>query len=134
MERMKCAIWDWGDRFNSIQSHLKEVLEYFEQFVDDEDLPEHIRESVKMYKEGIDVADEVNEDALNVKWGEKRYSLVIAEEKEVEDKSEEPEEEAQEEVKLVQAADANQTGIEPEERDDGSNSEKKQQEDCCIIQ
>lgn len=27
--RMKCAIWDWGDRFREIEKHMKEVHEYY---------------------------------------------------------------------------------------------------------
>ena len=108
MERMKCAIWDWGDRFNSIHSHLKEVTEYFEQFMDGDDLPDHIRASVERYKSGIDVDDTVNEAALNCTYGEKRYSLVIAEGALAE----------QDRIRVIGAL----------------AEEDQQQEDCCIIQ
>lgn len=49
MMKMKCAIWDWGDRFNGIDRHLEEVTEYFSTF-HPWDLPEHIRQSVMKHK------------------------------------------------------------------------------------
>ena len=49
MKYMKCAIWDWGDRFNGIEHHLKEIIEYFQRFYV-YDLPPHIRESLLKYK------------------------------------------------------------------------------------
>lgn len=27
--RMRCAVWDWGDRFTQPKQHLDEVVEYF---------------------------------------------------------------------------------------------------------
>ena len=42
---MKCAIWDWGERFNGIEHHLKEITEYFSTFYLF-DLPPHIRKSL----------------------------------------------------------------------------------------
>jgi hypothetical protein len=29
-KHMKCAIWDWGERFSNMQEHLGEIFEYFE--------------------------------------------------------------------------------------------------------
>ena len=49
MERMKCAIWDWGDRFNGIDGHLEEVTEYFSKF-HPYDLPPHIKRSVMKHR------------------------------------------------------------------------------------
>lgn len=108
MESMKCAIWDWGDRFNSIHSHLKEVTEYFEQFMDGEDIPEHIRKSVEQYRGGITCEDTVDETALNCKYGEKRYSLVM------------------EENEPKSSDRARVGGL--------SVDEDQQQKDCCIVQ
>jgi len=48
MKHMKCAIWDWGDRFNSVHHHLDEVGEYFARF-HPYDLPPHLRDSVRKY-------------------------------------------------------------------------------------
>ncbi|ETO15490.1 hypothetical protein RFI_21874 [Reticulomyxa filosa] len=41
-KHMKCAVWDWGQRFDGIDEHLKEVVEYFHTF-HPADLPPHIR-------------------------------------------------------------------------------------------
>ena len=46
IKHMKCAVWDWGDRFNDIQSHLSEATHYFKQFPLDM-LPKHIRKHVQ---------------------------------------------------------------------------------------
>jgi hypothetical protein len=27
--QMKCAVWDWGDRFREIPHHLEEIKEYY---------------------------------------------------------------------------------------------------------
>lgn len=48
IKHMKCAIWDWGDRFNSVHHHLDEVGEYFAKF-HPFDLPPYIRDSVRKY-------------------------------------------------------------------------------------
>ena len=49
LKYMKCAIWDWGDRFNGIDSHLHEIIEYFSEFYI-YDLPQYIRESLIRFK------------------------------------------------------------------------------------
>ena len=36
---MKCAVWDWGDRFCAANSHLKEISEYFSEVDRDPSLP-----------------------------------------------------------------------------------------------
>lgn len=45
MINMKCAIWDWGERFNGIPHHLKEITEYFSSFYLF-DLPPYIRKAL----------------------------------------------------------------------------------------
>lgn len=48
LKYMKCAVWDWGDRFDKdeIPKHLKEVSEYFVNLTKDEQvkkiMPKHI--------------------------------------------------------------------------------------------
>jgi len=42
---MKCAIWDWGDRFTNIEHHVKEVKEYFETV---KDAPKYILEGFNL--------------------------------------------------------------------------------------
>ena len=31
LPKMRCAVWDWGDRFREISSHLEEIKEFYEQ-------------------------------------------------------------------------------------------------------
>ena len=31
LPKMRCAVWDWGDRFREIRSHLEEIKEFYEQ-------------------------------------------------------------------------------------------------------
>jgi len=45
VKHMKCAVWDWGQRFDGISEHIKEVTEYF-HFFHPADLPLHIRKRV----------------------------------------------------------------------------------------
>ena len=51
--KMKCGVWDWGDRFTKPLHHLEEVLEYYETL---DDAPEYI---VAGLKERIDERKEV---------------------------------------------------------------------------
>jgi hypothetical protein len=32
--QMRCAVWDWGDRFREIDHHLAEINEYFSSMDD----------------------------------------------------------------------------------------------------
>eukprot|EP01084_Bolivina_argentea_P197045 337727_1 len=52
LKHMKCAIWDWGDRFNGIEHHLKEIIQYFSTFYI-YDLPEYIRQSLVKYQSNM---------------------------------------------------------------------------------
>jgi len=45
--KMKCGIWDWGDRFNCVKEHLTEIGEYFEKLPD---TPKWILESIHSRK------------------------------------------------------------------------------------
>jgi len=45
VKHMKCAVWDWGQRFDGISEHIKEVTEYFHSF-HPADLPPLIRKHV----------------------------------------------------------------------------------------
>jgi len=49
LSKMKCAIWDWGNRFDEVDTHLHEIMEYFSTFYI-HDLPEHIQKSVIKYE------------------------------------------------------------------------------------
>ena len=42
---LKCAIWDWGERFMNVKGHLKEIKEYFDK---------HEERTPKWLKEGIE--------------------------------------------------------------------------------
>jgi len=80
LKKMKCAIWDWGDRFNSIHSHLEEVTAHFVQFVDDDNVtvPDHIREAVERYRNGVSgVEDRVDEATLNGESAQKDSCIVL---------------------------------------------------------
>lgn len=48
---MKCACWDWGDRFTQVKTHLEEVLEYYEGLT--EPFPSLIKESLISAKESL---------------------------------------------------------------------------------
>eukprot|EP01083_Nonionella_stella_P123613 372531_1 len=49
LKNMKCAIWDWGERFNGIEHHIKEITEYFSEFYIF-DLPAHMRKTLIKYQ------------------------------------------------------------------------------------
>ena len=44
LEKMKCGVWDWGDRFRNPLTHLEEVLEHYEPLAD---APPYILEGLR---------------------------------------------------------------------------------------
>ena len=34
LEKLKCGVWDWGDRFTQPMHHLEEVLDHYDRFAD----------------------------------------------------------------------------------------------------
>lgn len=44
LKELKCAVWDWGDRFRNPQKHLEEVVKHF---LPQESCPAVIREGIE---------------------------------------------------------------------------------------
>mmetsp|Transcript_14157 Transcript_14157/g.16950 ORF Transcript_14157/g.16950 Transcript_14157/m.16950 type:complete len:336 (-) Transcript_14157:106-1113(-) len=50
---VKCAIFDWGDRFRNPKEHLEEVLEYYESLSNTTSLPSYFQELLQKYSRSL---------------------------------------------------------------------------------
>ena len=53
LEKMKCGVWDWGDRFTKPMHHLEEVSEYYEAL---DGAPEYITSALRSRREALKAA------------------------------------------------------------------------------